>query len=70
LALLFDPKFVEEPPIERESHSHREAVRKLERGGRSFGRRIAQLEGSTHKKEDTVGSVTMINNAMSSTLMG
>jgi hypothetical protein len=47
-------------------------VRDIERGWRWFGRRIAQLERSTQveKKEDTVGSVTMINGAMSSTLMG
>jgi hypothetical protein len=35
-------------------------------------RRIAQLENhpQVEKKEDTIGSVTMINGAMSSTLMG
>jgi hypothetical protein len=45
----------------------REAVHKVERrGGRSFARRKhPQVE-----KEDTVGSVTMINGAMPSTLMG
>jgi hypothetical protein len=69
---------------ERETFA-REAIHKLERRGeRSFARRITLLEGSNHKwrrtsrpcqdtpkeKEDTVGSVTMINGAMSSTLMG
>jgi hypothetical protein len=56
-----------------ESHSHREAIHKLERDeGDILGkdcptrRKHPQVE----KKEDTVGSVTMINSAMSSTLMG
>jgi hypothetical protein len=61
----------------------REAVHKRERrGGGSFTRKIALLEESNHKwrrtsrpcqgtpeeKEDTVGSVTMINSAMPSIL--
>jgi hypothetical protein len=56
-----------------ESHSHQEAIHKLEREegdlheeDRLSRRKHPQVE----KKEDTVGSVTMINSAMSSTLMG
>jgi hypothetical protein len=56
-----------------ESHSHQEAIHKLERerrrisGGRST---TSKEEPSREKKEDTVGRETMINGAMSSTLMG
>jgi hypothetical protein len=55
-----------------ESHSHREAIHKLERGGRSpeEDRPSRRKHPQVEKKEDTVGSVTMINGAMSSTLMG
>jgi hypothetical protein len=65
---IFNPKTLEAPPF----HSHQEAIHKLERGGRSLEgdqpprRKHPQVE----KKEDTVGRVTMINGAMSSTLMG
>jgi hypothetical protein len=54
------------------SHSHREAIHKLERGGRSpeEDRPTRRKHPQVGKKEDTVGSVTMINGAMSSTLMG
>jgi hypothetical protein len=55
-----------------ESHSHQEAIHKLERerreisgGGSPARRKHPQVE----KKEDTVRRVTMINGAMSSTLM-
>jgi hypothetical protein len=85
---------VEAPPFaeggrerEREPFTQ-EAVHKLERGGRggrSFARRIALLDGSNHKwrrtlrpcqdapleeKEDTLGSITMINGATPSTFTG
>jgi hypothetical protein len=33
----------------RESHSHREAIHKLEREEGDFWRKIDHLEGSTHK---------------------
>jgi hypothetical protein len=74
---------VEAPPFtERESHSPEKPSTRERRGGRSFTRKIALLEESNHKwrrtsrpcqgtpeeKEDTVGSVTMINSAMPSIL--
>jgi hypothetical protein len=51
----------------------REVIHKLEREEGDLRRRIAHLEGKhpqVEKREDTVGSVTMINGTMSSTLMG
>jgi hypothetical protein len=47
----FNPKFVEAPPFAKDRESFAwEAIHKLERrGGRSFARRIALFEGSTHK---------------------
>jgi hypothetical protein len=58
--------------LQGESHSHQEAIHKLERGGRSpEGDRLPRRKHpQVEKKEDTVGRVTMINGAMSSTLMG
>jgi hypothetical protein len=57
---------------ERESHTHQEAIHKLERGWRSpeGSRPPRRKHPQVEKKEDTVGRVTMINGAMSSTLMG
>jgi hypothetical protein len=51
-----------------ESHSHQEAIHKLEReeGDRPSRRKHLDVE----KKEDTVGRETMINDTMSNTLMG
>jgi hypothetical protein len=46
------PKVLGVPPFterERESHSHREAIHKLEREEGDLRRRIAKLEGSTHE---------------------
>jgi hypothetical protein len=66
---IFNPKTLEAPPFGRgESHSHQEAIYKLEReeGDQPPRRKHPQVE----KKEDTVERVTMINGAMSSTLMG
>jgi hypothetical protein len=42
---------MEAPPFtrERESHTHREDIYKLEKEEGDLWRRIAQLEGSTHK---------------------
>jgi hypothetical protein len=41
---------LEAPPFAiEESHSHREAIHKLEREEGDLQRRIAQLEGSIHK---------------------
>jgi hypothetical protein len=55
----------------RESHSHREAFHKLDREGRSSeeDRSSRRKHPQVEKREDTVGSITMINGAMSSTLM-
>jgi hypothetical protein len=66
---IFNPKNPGDTTIrEGESHSHQEAINKLEReeGDQPSRRKHPQVE----KKEDTVGRVTMINGAMSSTLMG
>jgi hypothetical protein len=65
---------VEAPPfaIERAIRTERPSTSLRERGGRyskedhPSRRKHPQVE----KMEDTVGSVTMINGAMSSTLMG
>jgi hypothetical protein len=42
---------LEAPPFtrERESHSHREAIHKLEREKEDLRKRIGHLEGSNHK---------------------
>jgi hypothetical protein len=55
-----------------QSHSHQEAIHKLERGGRSLegDRPPRRKNPQVEKKEDTVGRVTMINGELSSTLMG
>jgi hypothetical protein len=46
----FNPKLLEGRHSQDREPFAREAIHKLERrGGRSFARRIAQLEGSTHK---------------------
>jgi hypothetical protein len=50
---------------------HQEAIHKLEREEGDLRRRINRRKHPlVEKKEDTVGCVTMINGAMSSTLMG
>jgi hypothetical protein len=69
---IFNPKTLEAPPsTERESHSHQEAIHKLERGGGSpEGDQPPRRKHPHVEKEDTVGRETMINGAMSSTLMG
>jgi hypothetical protein len=49
---MFNPKVLEAPPFaerERESHSHQEAIHKLEREEGDLRRGIDHLEGSTHK---------------------
>jgi hypothetical protein len=63
---------MEAQPFAKESHSHREAIHKLEREGRSpeEDRSSRRKHPQVEKKEDTVGRVTMINGAISSTLMG
>jgi hypothetical protein len=55
-----------------EIHLHQEAVHKLERGGGSpeGDRQPRRKHREVEKKGDTVGRETMINGAMSSTLMG
>jgi hypothetical protein len=79
----FNPKYVEAPPFaERE----REAVHKLEREEEGYhsqegslyskevttsgGGRRGPAKTPPKEKEDIVGSVTMINGDMPSTLMG
>jgi hypothetical protein len=71
--MFFNPKFVGAPPFARQRAIHTERhPQARERGGRSSEndsstrRKHPQVE----KKEDTVGSVTMINGAVSSTLIG
>jgi hypothetical protein len=67
---IFNPKALEAPPFaERESHSYEEAIHKLERERRGIDH-LRRKHPKVEKKEDTVGRVTMINGAMSSTLMG
>jgi hypothetical protein len=66
---IFNPKALEAPPFsEGKIHLHQEAIHKLEKkeGDQPPRRKHPQVE----KKEDTVGRVTMINGAMSSTYMG
>jgi hypothetical protein len=71
---IFNPTSLEAPPFakERAIRTERPATSQRKRGGRSpeedhpTRRKHPQVE----KREDTVGSVTMINGAMSSTLMG
>jgi hypothetical protein len=46
---IFNPKTLEAPPFTRESHSHQEAICKLEREEGDLRREINHLEGSTHK---------------------
>jgi hypothetical protein len=46
---IFNPKSLEARPFTKESHSHREAIHKLEREEGDLQRRIDHLEGSTHK---------------------
>jgi hypothetical protein len=70
---IFNPKVLEAPPFAgREPFAPRSHPQARERGGRyseedwPSRRKHSQVE----KKEGTVGSVTMINGAMCSTLMG
>jgi hypothetical protein len=70
---IFNPKSLEVPPFAKErairTESHPQA---RERGGRSpeEDRPSRRKHPQVEKKEDTVKSVTMINSAMFSTLMG
>jgi hypothetical protein len=70
---MFNPKVLEVPPFtEGEPFAPgghpqaREREARSPEGDRPSPRKHPQVE----KKEDTVGRVTMINGAMSSTLMG
>jgi hypothetical protein len=45
---IFNPKTLETLPFNRESHSHQEAIHKLEREEEDLRREINHLEGSTH----------------------
>jgi hypothetical protein len=69
---IFNPKFVEAPPFaRREPFTPRSHSQARERGGRSSekDRSTRRKHQQVEKKEDIIGSVTMINGAMSSTLM-
>jgi hypothetical protein len=44
---IFNPKTLEAPPFDRESHSHEEAINKLDREEGDLRREIVHLEGST-----------------------
>jgi hypothetical protein len=47
---IFNPKTLEASPFAKgESHSHQEAIHKLEREEEDLRREINHLEGSTHK---------------------
>jgi hypothetical protein len=70
---IFNPKTLEAQPFDKgESHSHQEPStsyrerREISGGRSSTSKEAPQVE----KKEDTVRRETMINGAMSSTLMG
>jgi hypothetical protein len=70
---IFNPKTLEAPPFAgREPLVPGGHPQARERGGRSpEGDRLPRRKHpQVEKKEDTVGRVTMINGAMSSTLMG
>jgi hypothetical protein len=66
---ILNPKALEAPPFAPGGHPQ---ARERERGGRSpeGDRPPRRKQPQVEKKEDTVGRVTMINGAMSSTLMG
>jgi hypothetical protein len=70
----FNPKFVEALPLERQRgpFAPRGHPQARERRGRSSekDRSTRRKHPQVEKREDTVGSVIMINGAMSSTLMG
>jgi hypothetical protein len=70
---IFNPKVLEVPSFAgRKPFTLRGHPQAKERGGRSpeEDRPSRRKHPQVEKKEDTVGSVTMINGAMSSTLMG
>jgi hypothetical protein len=70
---IFNPKVLEAPPLaEGEPFAPGGHPQARERGGRSSeeDRPSRRKHPQVEKKEDTVESVTMINGAMSSTLMG
>jgi hypothetical protein len=70
---IFNPKVLEAPPfVEGEPFAPGGHPQAREREGRSLegDRPSRRKHPQVDKKEDTVGRVTMINGAMSSTLMG
>jgi hypothetical protein len=70
---IFNPKALEALPFaeERAIRTRRPSTRERERREISGGRSTTSKEAPTSgEKEDTVGRVTMINGAMSSTLIG
>jgi hypothetical protein len=70
---IFNPKTLEAPPFDRgEPFAPGGHPQSRERGGRSTegDRPPRRKHPRVEKKEDTVGRETMINGAMSSTLMG
>jgi hypothetical protein len=60
------PSFVKREPFREAIHKLERKKRRSPKEDRPSRRKHPQVE----KREDTVGSVTMINGAMSSTLMG
>jgi hypothetical protein len=71
---IFNPKTLEAPPFVggRAIRTRRPSPSERERGGRSpeEDRPPRRKHPQVEKNEDTVGRVTMINGAMSSTLLG
>jgi hypothetical protein len=70
---IFNPKVLEAPPFARgEPFAPRVHPQATERGERSQeeDRPSRKKHPQVEKREDTVGSITMINSAMSSTLIG
>jgi hypothetical protein len=70
---IFNPKSLEAPPFteERAIRTEGPSTSLRERREISGGRSTISKEApQVEKKEDTVGRVTVINGAMSSTLMG
>jgi hypothetical protein len=68
----FNPMFVEAPPFARERAIRTKRPSTSYRRGKSLekDRSTRRKHPQVEKKEDTIGSVTMINGAMSSTFMG
>jgi hypothetical protein len=70
----FNPKLLEVPPFARQRalrpRGHPQAREKRREIVREKDRSTRRKHPQVEKKEDTIGSVTILNGAMSSTLMG